>query len=152
MPKNQPLCPFCFPRSHHVFDFCDHSLILLKLLYGSWFNPLLTSPTYPQAHTHARAHIHTHILSFSFPQCCFNNAPPTPPLDTACIDCVPREGLVFYITSDILLDPPVAPVSVSGSWMFSTQLPCLLSPLPLEGCWHCFVSTASTMFKPVLSH
>lgn len=46
--------------------------------------------------------LHTQILSFSFPQCYFNNPPPPLPLDRACIDCVPTEGLVFHITSEIL--------------------------------------------------
>lgn len=101
---------------------------------------------------HIPSGTHTLILSLSFPLCYFNNAPPPLPLDAACIDCVPREGLVFYITSDILLDPPVAPVSVSGHWMISAQLPCSLSPSPLEGCWHCCVSTASATQTPVLSH
>ena len=46
--------------------------------------------------------------------------PPHPYFWRRCIDCVPREGLVFYITSDILLDPPVAPVSVWTLDDFST--------------------------------
>lgn len=167
MTKNQPLWPLVslthiiplilLTRVWYIVDcfmadgstpywLCPHTL------RHTLTNTHTQTRTHQYTHTRTPPHTNTHTLSLSFPQCCFNNAPPTPPFDTACIDCVPREGLVFYITSDIPLDSPVAPVSVSESSMFSTQLPRLLSPLPLEGCWHCFVFTASTMFKPVLSH
>lgn len=102
----------------------------------------------PVDFAHIPSGTHTLILSLSFPQCYFNNAPPTLPLDTTCIDCVPRKGLVFYITSDILLDPPVAPVSVSEHWLILAQLP----SSPLEGCWRYSVSTALFTQTPVPSH
>lgn len=64
---------------------------ILKLLYVA----AGSTPHWLCPHTLRRTHSY---CAFPF-LCHFNNAPP--PLDAACIDSVPRGGLVFYITSDI---------------------------------------------------
>lgn len=142
-PKTPATLPSLFALNHAMsLIFETRVWYTSTSLCGSWFNPLLTLPTYPQARTH--------MWSLSFPQCYFNTTlPPTLPLDTACIDCVPKEGLVFYITYDILLDPPVAPISVSG---FCSTTSTLVVALAVEGCWHSSVSVALTLNKPVLSN
>lgn len=109
-------------HSHHVFNFVTRVWYTYSVLCGSWFNPCWLCP-------HILRHRHTYWASAFLSV--ISTKPATPPLDTACVVCVPRQGLVFYITYDIQLDLPVSPVSASDCCIDSGQLPCLLSPSPL---------------------
>lgn len=134
--KKQPLWPSCSFSLTPCLWFLWPEFKLLYVAAGStpcWLYPDTLR--------------HTYILRLCFLHCYFNNAALyTPPLDTICIDCVPRKGLVFYITSDILLDSLVVPVSESGFLTVSAQPPCLLPLSPLKGCWCYSPSEVLTRF------
>lgn len=133
---NPPTPPHTHTHLTPPSDLSVCSLINLNFFMGQLLlsNPLLTLPTYPQA------------CSASL-LCYFNKTTPptthTHSADPSSGHWVPAAGLVFYITSDILPDPSVAPVSASGPWRWLPAGLCIvLSPSPQEGCRHCCVSTA----------
>lgn len=142
-PKTPATRPPCLLSITPCLWFLRPEFDILQLLYvAAGSTPYWLCP-------HTLRHVHTCGASPFLSVILTPPSPPTLPLDTACIDCVPKEGLVFYITYDILLDPPVAPISVSG---FCSTTSTLVVALAMEGCWHSSLSVALTLNKPVLSN
>ena len=78
--QKQPLCSLSLtPCLWFLWPEFD---ITLTALCGSWFQPVLTLPTYPQAHTHTHTHtrIHTHTHTEPLLSCVILTMPPPPTL------------------------------------------------------------------------
>lgn len=96
LPLNQPL--YLLALTHAMcLIFVTRVWYTSSVLCGSWFNPLLTLPTYPQAHTH--------ILSLCFTQYYFNKAPKPSFGHRLCSLCAKTWISILYHSYEILLDP-----------------------------------------------